>query len=72
MLQQAIQHEVELVFAAPVKRRPKQIAHRTTVIPLPMTAPLAAGGNESVGGRYLEQARPVGAFARNGEFIAQN
>ena len=68
MLQEAIQHEVKLVFAAPVEGGPEQIAHRTTIIPLAMTAPLAARGNEPVGAGNLEQPRPVGAFARGGKF----
>jgi hypothetical protein len=69
MFQQTVQHEVKLVFAAPLKMGAEQIAHRTAVIPLAMTAPLAARRNEPVGGRNLEPARPIGALARGGKFL---
>src|SRR5438128_8414392 len=69
MFQQTIQHQVKLVFAAPMKVRPQQIGHRTLIIPLAMAAPFAARSNQPVSARNLEQARPVGAFAGKGKFL---
>src|SRR5712692_8404959 len=70
MLEQTIQHQVKLVFTAPVKVWPQQIGHRTAVIPLAMAAPFAARSHQPVGRRNLQQARPVGALAGRGEFLS--
>src|SRR5205823_8722895 len=62
MLQQTVEHQVKLVFAAPMKIRTEQIAHGTAVIPLAMTTPFGARSNQPVSGGNLEQARPISAF----------
>lgn len=68
MFQQPIQHGRELILAAPRKIRAEQIAHGAAVIPVAMTAPLAARGDQPVGGGPLEQAGSIRAFARGREF----
>ena len=64
MLHQAVKHHVELVLAAPVKTGSEQIAHRASVMPLAMTAPLAAPRDGPVSDGHLMQTRPIGSFAR--------